>query len=396
MKQRLLTLVAVVSTVGVVCGAGPSVKEQEPLDKIQNRPEKTELLTSAVEVHLDLRTEQPMVSVMINGKGPFRLLLDTAASSTVLDDDVVKAAGLKVSGKTKPTDASIAYLGSVDVVRIDSLALGDAVFRSFDAIAVDLDKVFGGKRHRDGTLALPVFSSCLMTLDYPEARVVMQEGELPAADGESVLDYKEADGAAAISLAFGDVSVEATIDSAVPAACVLASSVRVRIELGYEPWAPEYRGGVITDMEPRTSTVEGTVRLGRHGFVALPVDFQKGGSVIGQKMLRNFAVTLDQKNHRVRFARKGDDLIRLSPPPRLGIELKRRGSYLKVVNVHPDSPVADSVIDTGNKITGFEGRPVSDYTDEAITSILRTADVVVFTVDRSGFPLLVPVRAREN
>src|SRR5260370_1090191 len=84
--------------------------------------QKTELPAGGSSVPMGDLGGRPIVDVNINGKGPYRFILDTGASMTVISDDLKDELAL-------PAGASNAHTpdgASASLVRIDSLRVGDA------------------------------------------------------------------------------------------------------------------------------------------------------------------------------------------------------------------------------------------------------------------------------
>src|SRR5262249_1110188 len=80
-------------------------------------PDRTLLAAGAtVSVRLDLSMGQPVVDVILNGKGPFRMFLDTGAGATVLDQSLATELGLAPSGKTRLGDPANPQAISADIV----------------------------------------------------------------------------------------------------------------------------------------------------------------------------------------------------------------------------------------------------------------------------------------
>ena len=375
--------------VGVILGCTHPVRGDEASKGVRARPARTELRSPIVEARLDISSGQPIVEVTINGKGPFKLVLDTGAQATKLDDDVVKSLGLKPVRKTETRDASGETPSGLEVVGIDSLALGGAVFRDFAATVLDYDEIFGGKRRYDGVLGYPVFADCLLTLDYPREQVVVKQGELPAADGQEILDYKERDGLAGITVSISRTPVEVTVDSGMAGAVALAESLEDDVTFALQP---AKRGGIATELDIRVSQLSGTLRLGRHRFIEPPVYFYGSGSAIGHKILRYFVVTLDQKNRRVRFARQESDPIMFTPKPKFGLVIGHRRGKLTIMHLVPGSRAATH-LRVGDTILSIEGRPASWYDEHSIAALLEESDAITLKVDRGGFPLLLILEA---
>ncbi len=385
-----------IALIALMAGGSGSVGAPQPAEQLQSYPQKMVLTSPPVEVALDLSAEQPIVSVRIGKLEPIRMLIDSTARHCVLDDDVARAAGLKKKGTIDAAAAGLMGLlqdGPATIVRVESLSIGKGEYRGFDAIVVDLDKVYGGKRQLDGTISLSLFANGVVTLDFPNRRLVIENGSLPEADDPSVMEYTDSKGPYTIKPSVSGTVREMPIDTTAREACVFPASMEAKMELGYRPTPITSLRGIITDIVPRRPTIKGMLRLGRYRLKSVPVSFKDDRYALGLGVLKHFAVSFDQKNRRIEFTRKDDSPIEVTPPPPFGVELMRQANSLRVVGVFPDSPIAKSVVRVGNLIVELEGRPASSYTDEAIRTMLFESEMIVFTVSYSGAPLLVPVRA---
>ncbi len=144
------------------------------------------LLVSLPSVHADgpkatvvpfelLPSGHMAVMVKVNGEGPYRLIFDTGAPITLLDNKVAKAAGLL---KDTP-EPLFSIFGSKGEVKVKELQVGDQKVSDMTAIVMDhptveaiskaFEKKLGGPIN--GIVGFPFFSRFTMTLDY-EAKTV--------------------------------------------------------------------------------------------------------------------------------------------------------------------------------------------------------------------------------
>ena len=117
------------------------------------------------------------VMVKVNGKGPYRLIFDTGAPITLLDNKVAKAAGLL---KDVP-EPLFSLFGSRGEVKVKELQVGDQKVPNMTAIVMDhptvqaiskaFEKKLGGPI--DGIVGFPFFSRFKMTLDYQAKTVTL-------------------------------------------------------------------------------------------------------------------------------------------------------------------------------------------------------------------------------
>jgi membrane-associated protease RseP (regulator of RpoE activity) len=112
-----------------------------------------------------LKTGHMTVMVKVNGKGPYKLIFDTGAPITLLNNKVAKDAGL-LKGVRKPL---LPLFGSMGDVKVKELDVGGQKATNIVAIIMDhptveaISKAFGPI---DGIVGFPFFARFKTTLDY--------------------------------------------------------------------------------------------------------------------------------------------------------------------------------------------------------------------------------------
>ena len=105
-------------------------------------------------------------------------------------------------------------------------------------------------------------------------------------------------------------------------------------------------------------------------------------------------ISFDGKNERLGLSRLADGPVTIPVVSRYGFVFMRERGGLTVLHTLPGSIAERSVISEGERITKLLGIPVTQYSDEQIIGVLRDRDTIHMTVDRGGFPLLVPLNAQ--
>lgn len=298
----LLTLVTI---------ANPTVHAGTDPDRT-DAPVRTTLLTKTVSVSMNSWGGRPVVEARINGKGPFKLLIDTGTSfPAILDDALVRKLELPATGTTRPRGKA----KDLDIVEVGTLTIGDVEFSSIQGIrstSVGCASMTGeGIR---GILGLPLFEGCLLTLDFPERRVRFESGDLPRPDGETI-EYSadlEHDYGVTVTLSVAGVPVKAHLDTGSPALVTVLNKFQKKLPLKGKPRVVGMARTPQGEAEVRSAVLEGVLKLGKHEWAKPRIDFADLGPMldydagnIGSRLLKDFAVTVDQKNHRVRFRRDG-------------------------------------------------------------------------------------------
>jgi hypothetical protein len=273
---------------------------------------RTTLHTTSVSVPMDNWGGRPVVEARINGKGPFKLLIDTGTSfPVVLDEALIRELRLPAAGTTRPQGEA----EDLEIVDVRTLAIGDAEFSSIQGIR----STSGGcvsmtGEGIQGILGLPLFEGCLLTLDFPERRVRFESGGLPRPDGETV-EYsadEEHDYGVTVTLSAAGVPVKAHLDTGSPALVTLLNKLQKKLPLKGKPQVVGMARTPQGEAEVRSAVLDGVLKLGKHEWAEPRFDFADLGPMldydagnIGSGLLKDFAVTVDQKNHRVRFRRGG-------------------------------------------------------------------------------------------
>ena|SRR5690242_7290089 len=67
--------------------------------------------------------------------------------------------------------------------------------------------------HIDGILGFGLFADYLLTLDFPGKRVRIDNGQLPAADDKTILNFESARGVPVVEISVGDTKIKAHLDT---------------------------------------------------------------------------------------------------------------------------------------------------------------------------------------
>ena len=269
-------------------------------------PARTLLLSSTVSVPMKKWEGRPVVDVMINGKGPFELLIDMGMSfRSALSNTLIRELELPFVDSVATPDGA----KESSIVDVGTLAIGDATFSPVQAIRNDFGAGDNGPR---GILGLTLFKDCLLTIDFPKQRVSFESGELVRLDGETI-EYSangEPDGSITVMLSVTGIPAKARLDPGTPALITLLNKFQKKLPLKGKPRVVGIARTPKGEVEVRSAVLDGVLKLGRHEWTNPPIDFADLGpmldfdaGIIGSHLLKDFAITVDQKNHRVWFRR---------------------------------------------------------------------------------------------
>jgi predicted aspartyl protease len=249
---------------------------------------------------MDVVHGKPYVMVMVNGRGPFRFVVDTGTGAQALvTPELADELGLPAAGQAHLNDPSGRGGKSAPVVLIESLEVAGVEFRGVRAVR---HVVNGEDGACDGLLGFTLFRDYLLTLDYPNRRMTLEVGALTA-DGENrVLPFRMPDGVPIAAMQIGALRIDALLDSGGDGLS-LPEDLVSRVKFAVDPVAYAAGQSFSTRFEIKAAKLAGDVRLGEYTFERPFVEIHAAFPLanFGSCAMQNFALTFDQKNLLVRF-----------------------------------------------------------------------------------------------
>lgn len=249
---------------------------------------------------------RPVVELKINEKGPYRFILDTGASTTVVSEELSRELSL-----TPPAGVHVASVGggpAPAIVAIHDLHIGDAKLEGMIAAVMPLGGLLKGEDAPRGILSAASFPGYLLTFDYSGKRILIKKGALESADSKSTFQYTEDQALPIVPVRIAGHDTQVHLDTGSPFGLTLPMKFLTELPLASQPKeAGKLRthGG---EYPVSIARVDGTIELGKYKLDLDEVRFsdaRPGPSPavgnIGYDVLRHFVVTLDAKNRRIRI-----------------------------------------------------------------------------------------------
>lgn len=149
-------------------------------------PDRTKVAADDGEKGVQIRLAGPgdaalLVPVRINGSGPYDFILDTGATLTCVDRRMADSLGLpEARGRIGMGTGIRGGTGSMRLVEIDSVAVGEARAERLIGCAVDLEQFRATGLEVHGLLGLNFLTSFRVTLDFGAERLILSDPAGPA------------------------------------------------------------------------------------------------------------------------------------------------------------------------------------------------------------------------
>ena len=298
--KLVISIVLVASTLPTAVQAQMRVGPRVPV------PTGIDVPRDGVAVPMQDTGGRPVVELKINGKGPYRFILDTGAVTTVLSDELSRELSL-----TPPPGVQVASVGggpAPAIVLIHEVRIGEAVLEDMIAAVRPLGGLLKGENAPRGVLSAACFPGYLLTYDYPGKRISIRKGALASADSKSIFQYTEDQVLPTVPVRIAGHDTQVHLDTGSGFGLTLPVKFLAELPLASQP---KEAGTVRTgggEFPVSIARVNGTIELGKYRLGLDEVRFSDarpgpGPSVgnIGYGVLREFVVTLDSKNQRIRL-----------------------------------------------------------------------------------------------
>jgi hypothetical protein len=315
--------------------------------------------------------------------GPYRFLIDTGSSVTL----VTPALARRYPGKSLPPAGAprVRVTSAEGVVTelppawLRHLELGGAQFDEVPVLLYDCASISAHLGVRiDGVLGFPLFRETILTLDYPNTRVLLQPSrDRPLVPG-ATFAFDDARKTPVIPIRLGNRSLMALIDSGSDAGLSL-NPVGIEPEFVSGPRACATVGTLGGDRVQQIGRLADTLAIGGYILPQPIVDLTDELSAIGGGVLKHFVITFDPAHDRVTFYRESREPIMTPPRRSAGVSFNKTPAYWKVAGVVHDSPAEAAGIRIGDLVTRIDGEPVAQWDLRRYEQLISTAREVAFS-----------------
>ncbi|HKB91783.1 MAG TPA: aspartyl protease family protein [Opitutaceae bacterium] len=358
------------------------------------RPDRTLLESSQIIVPATKVSNYLIVETPVEKFGTARFLIDTGSSITLVSPAL--AARLKID-PVPPNSPQVhvrSAAGGTLAVRdltLRRLKIGNASFEGVHAIIrdpSDLSDHLGV--HIDGIIGFPVFRDTLLTLDYPNSRLIISART--SADGVTgtTVAFNNEENIPIIPIRIGNESLAVLIDSGSDTALSL-NPVGLHPVYAQKPRQGGLVGTLTGDRPQYIGRLTDPLIIGTLQVSTPIVELTDELSSLGGEILKNFTISFDQKRNQVTFHRDASDPVPPEPRHSSGISFSRSSAYWRVEGVIPGSPAAGLEIQTGDLCIQINGEPVANWDFARYTQLVRETAEITFTLINGSRERIVKV-----
>lgn len=315
--------------------------------------------------------------------GPYHFLIDTGAAVTLVSPELARRYPAEnAPPETIPQVRVKSSRGDTTVLpstTLSHIVLGGARFEDVKVLIYDcqpLSAHLGVKI--DGILGFPLFRETLLTLDYPQSRVILTPREPVTLVPGCPIPFNNSNHTPLIPIKIGDQSLIALIDSGSDAALSL-NPAGLTLNYASAPRPGVLVGTLTSDHLQEVGRLSQPLAIGDYTINRPIVDLTDELSALGGEVLKHFTVTFDQEHNRVVFYRKNLLPVDLPPKRSTGLSFEKTPAYWRVASVVPDSPAYRAGVQSGDIVSHINGEPIARWDLRRYEELLSRAGEVTYT-----------------
>ncbi|MDD3179696.1 MAG: aspartyl protease family protein [Opitutaceae bacterium] len=320
-----------------------------------------------------------IVETKWHGEGPYRLLIDTGSSATLVSADLARRFKVKDKKppKTVPVHSANGGVAMLESVTLRKLWIGNATFEQVPARVYDFQDLSSHLGLKiDGAIGFPVFRDTLLTLDYPGSRLILTPRILPATRTGATISFNNNQSVPLIPVQMGNESFIVLIDTGSDGSLSL-NPVGLHPKFAHGPRPGPLVATLAGDRVQMVGRLGQSLLIGPYTVDQPIADLTDELSSIGGELLKHFVLTFDQKRNQVTFSPPVDDPIRMEPRRSTGLSFSRTPAYWRVLNVVPGTPT--SQVQTGDLCVRINGETVEQWPWERYAELVKTAKSITYT-----------------
>ena len=264
------------------------------------------LVKKEVHIPVDLRTQRPIITLNINGKGPYKFIFDTGAGRNFIDEELSKELKLEVIGKDSIGSPGTNRQVMSNRVLVSQISIANALTsKGINMNTMPLRKMLPV----DGVIGGFFFKNYLLSIDYPKSILAITKGELKI-NAEGVIPFSQDSRILSTEISIAGNRLEAHLDSGNPGNIDIPFSLKDKLEFVKEPIEDGIIRTSLASHKRWKATLKGDVVIGNMVYKSPEVNLIEGFEFVnlGFLFFNQSQITIDGLNNLLKIERSSSSI----------------------------------------------------------------------------------------
>jgi len=267
---------------------------------------KFNLVKKEVNIPIDLSTQRPIITLNINGKGPYRFIFDTGAGRNFIDEELSKELKLEVISKDPIGSPGTNRQVMSNRVLVFEISIANALTsKGVNMNTMPLRKMLPV----DGVIGGIFLKNYLLSINYPKSILTITEGKLKKhADG--VIPFNQDSRILSTEINIAGNKLEVHLDSGNPGNIDIPFSLKDKLEFVKEPIEDGMISTSLASHKRWKATLKGDIIIGNLVYKSPEVNLIEGFEFVnlGFQFFSQSKVTIDRLNNLLKIEKSSSSI----------------------------------------------------------------------------------------
>ncbi len=267
---------------------------------------KLDLKGKEVNIPVDLSTQRPIITLNINGKGPYKFIFDTGAGRNFIDEELSKELKLEVIGKDPIGSPGTNRQVMSNRVIIPQISVPNALTsNNISMNTMPLRKMLPV----DGVIGGIFFKNYLLSINYPKSILTVAKGELKK-EADGVISFNPDSRILSTEISIAGNKLEVHLDSGNPGNIDIPFSLKDKLEFVKQPTEDGMIRTSLASHKRWKATLKGDIVIGNLVYKSPEVHLIEGFEFVnlGFQFFSQSRITIDRLNNLLKLEKSSSSI----------------------------------------------------------------------------------------
>jgi len=275
-------------------------------NNILSQNTKFDLVKKEINIPIDLNTQRPIITLNINGKGPYKFIFDTGAGRNFIDEELAKELKLEVISKDPIGSPGSNRQVMSNRVVVPQVSIANVLTsKSVNMNTMPLRKMLPV----DGVIGGMFFKDFLLSINYPKSILTITKDELKkGADG--VITFNQDSRILSTKISIAGNKLEVHLDSGNPGNIDIPFSLKDKLEFVKEPTEDGMISTSVASHKRWKATLKDDIVIGNIVYKSPVVNLIEGFEFVnlGFQFFSQSKITIDRLNNLLKIEKSSSSL----------------------------------------------------------------------------------------